>query len=284
MSGSRKVYKWTCGDITLELGRRTLVMGILNITPDSFSDGGLYNSMDSAVAKGLEMVNHGADIIDIGGESTRPGARPVELTEELERVLPVIENLAKKSNVPISIDTYKFPVAQAAIKAGAKIVNDISGLRFSPEIAEIVAQSGTGLVIMHIKGTPQNMQKEPRYQNLLKEITEYLNQGIQIAQNAGIPKHGIVIDPGIGFGKTLDDNYRIIKNLSTFTQMEFPVLVGPSRKSFIGNVLDLPPDQRLEGTAAAVTACILNGAHIVRVHDVKEMKRVTSIADMIERA
>ncbi len=281
MSSTRAVYQWTCGDITLETGRRTQVMGILNVTPDSFSDGGVYDSVDRAVSRGLEMAAHGADIIDIGGESTRPGAQPVDLKEELRRVIPVIEELAAKTRLPISIDTYKSAVARTAIDAGAKIVNDISGLRFSPEIADIAAQTGAGLVVMHIKGTPQNMQKDPHYIDLINEIKDDLNQSIKTALNAGMPKTAVVIDPGIGFGKTAEDNYRLIKKLPDFCQMGFPILVGPSRKSFIGKILGLGPSQRLEGTAAAVTACIMNGAHIIRVHDVKEIKRVAAIADAI---
>ena len=272
---------WQCGDKSLPLHSRTLIMGILNVTPDSFSDGGRFMHIEQAVAHAVQMERDGADIIDIGGESTRPGSLPVAEEEEIKRVVPVIEELAGRVNIPLSVDTYKASVAQAALDAGAEIVNDISGLRFDRNMASVVARAGAGLVLMHIKGTPRNMQKNPFYRDLLGEIKSYLNESKEMALRAGVAKNRIVIDPGIGFGKRLEDNFEIIRSLAYFRDMGLPILVGPSRKSFIGLTLDVPAEERLEGTAAAVTACILNGADIVRVHDVKEMKRVAIITDIL---
>jgi dihydropteroate synthase len=264
---------------------RTYIMGILNITPDSFSDGGKYFDKERAVERALIMQDEGADIIDIGGESTRPGAEKITVKEEIRRVVPVIEAVAKKVKIPISVDTYKSKVAEAAVSAGASIVNDISGLRFDPRMPEIVARYNVPVIIMHIKGTPKNMQKNPTYRALIPEIMDYLREGIAIARNAGIPDERIIIDPGIGFGKTVEHNLEIIRRLNEFTGFEKPILLGPSRKSFIGNLLDgLPPEERLEGTAAAVAIGIFNGANIVRVHDVKEMVRVARIADGIKNS
>jgi dihydropteroate synthase len=272
---------WRCKDITLDLGKRTHIMGVLNITPDSFSDGGRYRQTDKALERALEMEREGADIIDVGGESTRPGSQAVTLEEELHRVIPLIEQLRRQLKIPISIDTYKASVAERAVVAGAAIVNDISGLQFDQNMAHVVAKSGAGIVVMHIKGTPRDMQKNPHYDDLMTEIGNYLEQSKQIALAAGIERQRIVVDPGIGFGKRLQDNFQIIRELLLLAHLKCPILVGPSRKSFIGSVLDLPVEQRLEGTAAAVTACILNGADVVRVHDVKEIKRVALIADKI---
>ncbi len=259
-------------------------MGILNVTPDSFSDGGLFFNKDSALKQALGMQDEGADIIDIGGESTRPGAEKVSLKEEIKRIVPVIEALAKKIDVPISVDTYKSAVAEAAISAGASMINDISGLRFDTKMSRIAAKNKVPVVIMHIKGTPRNMQKNPVYTALIPEIMDYMVEGINIAREAGIPDDMIIIDPGIGFGKTVEHNLEIIKNLNKFAGFEKPILLGPSRKSFIGKMLDdLPVSERLEGTAAAVAIGIFNGANILRVHDVKEMIRVARIADGIKR-
>lgn len=272
---------------SLEVGRRTLVMGILNCTPDSFSDGGRYFEKQAAIDHALQMVEDGADIIDVGGESTRPagpygaGAEPVSDAEEMERVIPVIEALAKQTPVALSIDTYKSSVAIAAIRAGASMVNDISGFQFDPLMPEIVAQSRAAAVIMHIKGTPRDMQQNPSYGNLMDELYQYFDERLQMASSAGISAEQIVIDPGLGFGKRLQDNYEILRRLEEFRGLGCAILVGPSRKSFIGKALDLPVDQRLEGTAAAVALAVANGAHIVRVHDVKEIHRVVKIADMV---
>jgi dihydropteroate synthase len=259
-------------------------MGILNVTPDSFSDGGSYFNKESAVEQALRMQEEGADMIDIGGESTRPGAEKVSVSEEIKRVVPVIEALVKKVSVPISIDTYKSDVAKAAISSGASVINDISGLRFDPQMAETAARNKVPVVIMHIKGTPENMQTAPVYKALIPEIIDYLNEGIEIAVKSGIPDNMIILDPGIGFGKTVEHNLEIIKRLNEFSGFEKPVLLGHSRKSFIGKILDdLPVSERLEGTAAAAAIGIFNGASIIRVHDVREMVRVARTADRIKR-
>ena len=272
---------WHCADHILDLSTRTFIMGILNTTPDSFSDGGQFDAVDRAVEHALNMQNDGADIIDIGGESTRPGADAVSVQEELERVIPVIEKCKAVLHTPISIDTYKASVAEAALKAGAAIVNDISGCRFDQHMPHVVARYNAGLVMMHIKGEPKNMQLDPHYDDLLAEMSQFFQESIAIAKNAGVTEKQIVLDPGIGFGKRLKDNFQILRELRIFSKFNLPLLVGPSRKSFIGNVLHVPPNERLEGTLAAVTASILNGAHIIRVHDVKEAKRAATIADAI---
>jgi dihydropteroate synthase len=259
-------------------------MGILNVTPDSFSDGGKYFDNDKAVEQALRMQDEGADIIDIGGESTRPGAKKITVKEEIKRVVPVIGALADKIGIPISIDTYKSAVAEAAILSGASIINDISGLRFDPEMPHVAARHNVPVVIMHIKGTPKNMQKNPSYKALIPEIMDYLREGIEIARNAGVAGDKIIIDPGIGFGKTAAHNLEVIKRLNEFAGFEKPILLGPSRKSFIGRILgDLPVMKRLEGTAAAVAIGIFNGANIIRVHDIKEMVHVARIADRIRK-
>ena len=270
---------YTFGSVAYDLVHRTHIMGILNVTPDSFSDGGVYATVERAVAHGLQMQEDGADFIDIGGESTRPGAEPLSLDEELRRVLPVIEQLAQKTTLPISIDTYKSAVAEKALDAGAVIVNDISGLHFDPKLAEVTARRRASIVLMHIKGTPKTMQENPKYENVVEEICLYVQEGIQCATRAGIKQ--IIVDPGIGFGKLLEHNMEIFRNLKEFSRFGFPVLIGPSRKSFIGKILDLPVTERLEGTAAAVAVSIMNGANIVRVHDVRAMKRVATVVDAI---
>jgi dihydropteroate synthase len=269
---------------SFDFTQRTFVMGILNVTPDSFSDGGSYFRRDSAVERALAMENDGADIIDVGGESTRPGAEKVSVKEEIERVVPVIEEITKRLHIPVSIDTYKAAVADAAVSAGASMINDISGLRFDPQLPSIAAMHKIPVVIMHIKGTPANMQKNPVYTSLISEIMDYLREGIHIAMQAGIPEDMIILDPGIGFGKTVEHNLEIIQRLNEFEGLEKPVLLGHSRKAFIGRVLDdLPVTDRLEGTAAAAAIGIFNGANIIRVHDVKEMVRVARVADAIRR-
>lgn len=266
----------------LDFSGRTLIMGILNVTPDSFSDGGIYFDISMAVGRALEMASGGADIVDIGGLSTRPGSEPVSLEEELRRTVPVVEAVSKKTGIPISIDTYRAEVARQALEAGASLVNDISGLRFDPKMAGVVSKYGVPVVVMHMKGAPKDMQSNPSYEALIPEIMDGLREGIRRAEVAGIDK--IIIDPGLGFGKTFDHNLEIIKNLQDFTVLERPLLVGPSRKAFIGGILgDAPPAERVEGTAAAVAAAILNGADIVRVHDVKEMAKVAKVADAIKR-
>jgi dihydropteroate synthase len=272
-------------NFSFDFSKRTYIMGILNITPDSFSDGGDFLSKEQAIEHALRMRDEGADIIDIGGESTRPGSEPVPFREEADRVVPVIEVLARKVKIPISIDTYKADVAKAAIKAGASMVNDISGLRFDRRMPGVVSRHNVPVVIMHIRGRPKDMQKNPVYRSLIPEIMDYLNESISIARAAGIPDEKIIIDPGIGFGKRAGQNLEILRRLNEFTGYEKPILIGPSRKSFIGAFLNgLPPGERLEGTAAAIAISILNGANIIRVHDVAAMRRVSRIADAIRRS
>jgi dihydropteroate synthase len=271
-------------NFSIDFSSKTYLMGILNVTPDSFSDGGAFLDRDRAVDQALRMQDEGADIIDIGGESTRPGSGAITVREEIKRVIPVIEELAGKGNVPISIDTYKSGVAEAAIQAGASIVNDISGLRFDNKMPGLVARHKVPVVIMHIKGRPRDMQKKPVYKSLIPEIMDYLTESIIMARKAGIPDDMIIIDPGIGFGKTVEHNLEIIRRLNEFTGYQNPILIGPSRKAFIGKLTgDQPVTERLEGTASAVAIGIFNGANIIRVHDVKEMRRVATIADAILR-
>jgi len=272
---------WRCGGRRIEWGRRTLIMGILNITPDSFSDGGRYFSTTAALAGARLLIDEGADILDVGGESTRPGSAPVSAAEEMERVLPVIAALRQNFDCPLSVDTWKADVAEAALAAGADIINDISGLSFDPRMAGVIARSGAGVVIMHIRGTPRDMQKDPHYEDVTGEVGEWLARQVELALAAGVRREQIVIDPGLGFGKRLEDNFTLLRELGRLGELRLPILAGPSRKSFIGRVLDLPPDDRVEGTAAAVTAAILNGARIVRVHDVRAIRRAALIADAI---
>ncbi len=284
-----KSYDGRPRDITwdkfkLPVSERTCVMGVLNVTPDSFSDGGKFADQGVAIAQGLRMAEDGADIIDVGGESTRPGADPVPEEEEINRVVPVIEALARQLNLPISIDTYKSGVAGAALDAGASMINDISGMTFDSAMAPLAAKAGVPVALMHIKGTPKDMQTDPVYDSLMSEISGYLSGKARAAVGAGIAPDKIIIDPGIGFGKTVEHNLEIIRRVREFKSLGYPVLIGPSRKSFIGKILGLDPDQRLEGTAAAIAACVAGDASIVRVHDVKEMARVVRVADAVFKA
>jgi dihydropteroate synthase len=266
----------------LDLGSRTCIMGILNVTPDSFSDGGLYVDPGRALAHAREMVAAGADILDIGGESTRPGALPLSEEEELGRIIPLIERCSAELSVPISVDTYKSTVAKKALQAGASIVNDITGLRFSPDMARVVADAGAAVVVMHIKGTPRDMQQNPVYRDVVGEILSYLDHGIEIAEKAGIDREQVLIDPGIGFGKTLEHNLVILNRLEEFRALGRPIVLGTSRKKFIGAVLDIAqPDQRIDGTAATVALGIERGASVVRVHDVARMVQVARMTDAI---
>jgi len=259
----------------------TLIMGILNMTPDSFSDGGQFKSHDKAIDHALKMVEEGANIIDIGGESTRPGAEAVQLEEELSRTIPIIEAIRLKSDCLISIDTYKSKVVTAALAAGADMVNDISGLTFDHNMASLVAKRNVPVIIMHIKGKPRDMQKNPNYDNLIKEIKAFFEVQIAIAKRARIDSGNIILDPGIGFGKRLEDNFEIIRELGQISTMGYPVLLGPSRKSFIGFTLDLPIEERIEGTLASITAGVINGARIVRVHDIRATRRTLTITEKI---
>lgn len=265
-------------------GQRTYLMGILNVTPDSFSDGGLFNTTSAALAQAQAMVDAGADIIDIGGQSTRPGAEQITLTEELDRVLSVLQVIRPKITIPISVDTTRAEVAQAAVEAGADIVNDISGGTYDPEMLPTVAKLDVPIMLMHIRGTPQTMQQHTDYQDLMGEIYSFLSQQIKAAITAGIQQEKIIIDPGIGFAKNYDQNLEIIRSLPTFKTLKCPILVGASRKSFIGKILNQPePKARVWGTAAACCAAIFNGADILRVHDVAEMRDVSLVADAIYR-
>ena len=256
-------------------------MGVLNVTPDSFSDSGLYVDLQSAVDRALRMEEEGADLIDVGGESTRPGALPVPLEEEARRVLPIIESAAKRLKIPISIDTTKAEIARRALDAGASVINDVSGFTRDPRMFSVAARGRAGLVMMHAKGSPQTMQRSPRYRDLIGEIHRFLENQMERAVDHRIPRNRIVVDPGIGFGKTARHNFKILSHLSSFLDLGVPVLVGPSRKSFIGKVLDLPSAERLEGTAAAVAIAVFNGARILRVHDVGALVRVIRVADAI---
>ncbi len=265
-------------------GTRTLVMGVLNVTPDSFSDGGLYLDADRAVRQAVRMAEEGADIIDVGGESTRPGSDPLAIEDELNRVLPVIEAIHSRIDTPISIDTYKSAVARRAVEAGASMVNDISGMTFDPKMPATAADLGVPVCLMHIKGTPQNMQQEPVYTDVVAEVKEWLAKRADAARSAGIKSDNIIIDPGFGFGKTVPHNLEILRRLREFTTLGYPVMIGTSRKSTIGKVLGgLPSEDRLEGTAATVALSVANGASIIRVHDVKEMVRVARMADAVVR-
>jgi dihydropteroate synthase len=259
-------------------------MGILNVTPDSFSDGGKFLNLNESLPRGVRMVEEGADILDIGGESTRPGSEAVSLDEELNRVLPVVENLAARVNIPLSIDTTKAEVAERALEAGAGIVNDTSGLRDDPRMGAVVADHGAAVILMHRKGTPKVMQTAPRYDDLMCEIVAFLEESIRQTEKAGVGSDQIAVDPGIGFGKTLEHNLFLLRHLDEISVLGKPILIGPSRKSFLGKILNLPVEERLEGTAAAVTAAVLAGAAILRVHDVKEMVRVVRVADAIRKA
>lgn len=272
-----------CRGKSLTFGERTRIMGILNVTPDSFSDGGCYLDVDCAIDYAHQMVEDGADIIDIGGESSRPGALPVPTDEELARVLPVIEALANGTETLISIDTYKPTVARNALQAGAHIVNDITALG-DAEMASVVAEMDAGLILMHMKGVPRTMQRSPVYQDLISEVLTFLRQRVDKAQAEGVCPDRIMIDPGIGFGKTAEHNLEILRCLDAFRSLGKPILIGTSKKAFIGKILNLPnPDDRLEGTAATVAWAIAHGADIVRVHDVKAMCQVAQMTDAIYR-
>jgi dihydropteroate synthase len=280
------IRQWKLARRSLPFGERTLVMGVLNITPDSFSDGGKFYSAERAFEHAVEMIDAGADIIDIGGESTRPGSAFVSEQEELDRVLPVIERLTTSSPVPISIDTTKSSVARAALAAGVEIINDISALRFDPGIADEVAQTGAGLVLMHSRGTPKTMQELPPVADIMSEVIGGLREAIAVAEKRGVSAASIAIDPGIGFGKTAEQNVELIARLDQFVAdfKDFPVMIGTSRKAFIGKLLgEAPPDQRLYGTIASVVASVLKGAHIVRVHDVKATVDAVKIADAMTK-
>ncbi|MEA1936057.1 MAG: dihydropteroate synthase [Thermodesulfobacteriota bacterium] len=263
----------------------TLIMGIINVTPDSFSDGGLFSTAAEAVEYGVKMVKDGADILDVGGESSRPGSDPVSMEDELNRVIPVIKGLKEKVSVPISIDTTKADIARVAVESGAEIINDISAMRFDEEMPKIAADYGTPVILMHMRGNPKNMQEgDLTYQSLRGKIIDFLKNRIEKAESCGIDTENIIIDPGMGFGKTVEDNIKLLKYLSEFKVLGRPILVGTSRKSFIGKITgEENPIMRTSGTAATVTAAIMNGANIIRIHDIKTMKHVAAMADAIVR-
>ena len=283
----RKQFRLRLPRRTLALGARTLVMGVLNVTPDSFSDGGNFLSAETAVERALEMERNGADILDIGGESTRPSAAPVSARNELSRILPVLEALRGKLRIPISVDTRKSEVAEAALAVGAEMVNDVSGLRNDPRLAEVARSSRAPLILMHMRGTPRTMQQGPFARSVMRDVMDGLREAIARARLAGLKKSQILLDPGIGFGKSYLQNFEILARLPEFASLGCPIVIGTSRKAFLGKALARPgeapllPDERLLGTAATVTASILGGAHIVRVHDVAEIVRIARVADAI---
>jgi dihydropteroate synthase len=286
----RKRFRLRLRSRTLILGERTLIMGVLNITPNSFSDGGVFLDSEAAIAHGLQLEKDGADILDIGGESTRPGAFPIKPEEELRRILKVIEVLRGKLRIPMSVDTRRAEVAKQALEAGAEIVNDVSGLRTDPQLAEIARRARAPLILMHMRGTPQTMQRGPFSRNVIRDVKSELRDSMARAKRAGVPKTQILLDPGIGFGKTFEQNFELLAQLPEFAHLGCPIVVGTSRKAFLGKALaesggtSVPTGERLLGTAATVTASILGGAHMIRVHDVAEMARVARVADHILNA
>jgi dihydropteroate synthase len=286
---SRRPYRISWGDHLLELGSQTCIMGVVNVTPDSFSDGGKFFDAEAAVAQGEQLAADGAHILDIGGESTRPFSDPVPLEEEIRRVIPVIEELARRVSIPISIDTMKAAVARQAIEAGASIINDISALRFDPELTNVAVEFEVPVILMHMLGDPKSMQISPAYDDLIAEIREFLEEAIRGAENKGVLRSKIIIDPGIGFGKTIAHNLLLIKQIQAFQKLDVPVLIGSSRKSFIRKLLkdphvdDIPADLPIveTGTQATVAAAVLNGAHIVRVHDVANTVATVKVVDAL---
>ena len=289
---ARKTYHLSWPDHTLALGRQTCIMGVVNVTPDSFSDGGKFFDCDTAVAQGVNLAAEGAAIIDIGGESTRPFSAPVSEEEEIRRVVPVIERLANRISIPISIDTNKAGVARQAINAGASMINDISSLRLDSQMADVAVEYGVPVILMHMLGTPKTMQIEPAYVDPVTEIKAFLENAVDRAENQGISRSKIIIDPGIGFGKTLEHNLLLIKHLREFNTLEVPIMIGTSRKAFLRNILkdpsveDIDPESAIveAGSQASVAAAVLNGAHMVRVHDVASTRITVKIIDAIKNA
>jgi dihydropteroate synthase len=280
----RNQHTWTLPRTVISLGVRTAVMGILNVTPDSFSDGAQYFDSERAIARGRQIEQEGADILDIGGESTRPGSEPVGEDEEMRRVLPVIEGLSRTLAIPISVDTYRAGVARRAIDAGAQIVNDISGFRFDEDMADVAKRSGTGVVLMHSRGSRTTLHKQTRMTDAMREVWEDLSLSLEKALQAGIDRDAIVIDPGIGFGKAADESLTILKRLNEFSKLKYPLLVGTSRKSFIRSIAQDTSELRSWGTAATVVVAIMNGAHIVRVHDVRQARVLADVTDRLTLA
>jgi dihydropteroate synthase len=278
---ARPIYTLTLRGSACALGPRTWIMGVLNVTPDSFSDGGRFDGPDAAIADGLAQLEAGADIVDVGGESTRPGAAAVAADEEIRRVAPVIEGLRRRGAGLVSVDTTKAAVARAALDAGADLVNDVSGFRYDPALAPLVAERGVPAVLMHLRGDFQGMHRQPAYGDVGREVAAELNQRLLEAEHAGVARAQVILDPGLGFAKDASHTLELLRRLPELQALGRPLLLGPSRKSFIGRVLDLPAGERLFGTAAAVAACVLGGAHIVRVHDVGPMTQVARVCDAI---
>jgi len=276
-----ETYKFQARGKTFELGQRTWLVGVVNVTPDSFFNGGLYFEPARAIERALALAAEGADIIDIGGESSRPGSNPIPAKEEKKRILPVVEVLKQKNDVLISVDTTKAEVAEAALAAGADIINDISAGRFDPRMLPVAARSGAGLILMHMKGTPRTMQIAPHYDDVLGEVKGFLKERLEAAEACGVPRENVVLDPGIGFGKKLEHNLVLLNNLDAFADLERPLLVGISRKAFIGKILKLEAPDRLEGTIAAAIVSILHGASLIRVHDLQAVKRAVAVAEAI---
>jgi dihydropteroate synthase len=282
--GRRRTYQITLRGERCVLGERTWVMGVLNVTPDSFSDGGQHLDPERALARGLSLFEQGADIVDVGGESTRPGAGPLSPEDEIRRVAPVVQALRDRGAGPLSIDTTKAAVARAALEAGADMVNDVSGFSYDPGLAPLVAERGVPAVLMHLRGGFASMHDRPRYHDVMGEVVAELQAAVARGLAAGVPWEQVIADPGIGFAKDASHSLAVLRRLPELSALDRPVLVGPSRKSFIGKVLDLPAGERLLGTAAAVAACVLGGAHLVRVHDVREMLQVVRLCDAIREA
>jgi dihydropteroate synthase len=267
----------------LDVGHRTLLVGVVNVTPDSFSDGGEFHDAGDAVAHGRRLAEAGADVLDVGGESTRPGADPVPVDEERQRVLPAVEELAEAIDVPVSVDTQKAPVAREALEAGAEIVNDVTALRGDDDMADVVADHGAGLVLMHMQGTPRTMQEDPTYGDVVDDVRGFLEKRARVAEDAGVDPEAIVVDPGIGFGKTLDHNLELLRNLDAFRGLGYPVLLGHSRKSFIGDVTGAPVDEREPGTVAVTAWGVSRDVDLVRVHDVERNRQAADLVDAIHR-
>ena len=281
----RKKYEWSWDRHHLSFGERTLIMGVINVTPDSFSDGGLFYGREQAIAQGEALAAEGADILDIGGESTRPFSQPLAAGEELNRIIPVIRELAKKVRIPISVDTYKAEVAEAALDAGAALVNDISALRWDPAMTEVLRNHGVPVILMHMQGTPQDMQSQPHYGDLLEEVHSFFEERLIWAQQRGLDRDRVMIDPGIGFGKTREHNILLIKRLDFFSDLDCPVLIGTSRKSFIGKLTGQHiPGEREWGTAATTALAAWMGAHMIRVHRVDSNRQVLQVVDALREA
>ena len=282
----RKRFRLKLRSRTLVLGERTLVMGVLNVTPDSFSDGGQFLDVPKAIEHAVQMERDGADLIDVGAESTRPGSQGVNLEEELKRILPVLNGLRGQIRIPISVDTRKAKVAEAAVASGAELINDVSGLKYDARLADVAAKHRVPLILMHMRGEPETMQKKPFARDVMRDVISGLKGSVARVRKAGVAKSQIILDPGIGFGKSYQQNYELLRKLAQLTELGYPVVAGTSRKGFVGQTLardgePAPPEERMWGTAATVAASILQGAHIVRVHDVAEMVQVARVADCI---